>query len=51
MPLLLGLGAGALAFVVGGVLLALDHFFLGIVVALCGVPIAIVVWMAAGDRA
>lgn len=49
-PALLGCGTLILGFVVGVVLIALGFTLIGIIVACGAIPLALAVWMTAGDR-
>jgi hypothetical protein len=40
----------AIGFVVGVVLVANEHVFIGIILALFAIPLGLVVWMRVGDR-
>jgi hypothetical protein len=37
-------------FVIGGLLVAVGHVFIGIVIVGSAIPVALVVWMKAGER-
>ena len=50
-PLLVGLGVMAAGVVAGAVLLALDFALIGIVIALAAIPLGLVAWVVANDRA
>ena len=50
MPALIAVGTLIVGFAVGGLLIGLDHTFIGIVIALSAVPLAFVAWIMAGDR-
>jgi hypothetical protein len=50
MPALLALGALVGCIIAGGVLLGLGLSFIGLITMVAGVPIALVVWITAGDR-
>ena len=50
MPALLALGALIGCIVAGGILMAIGITLIGLIVMVAGVPIALVVWVTAGDR-
>ena len=50
-PWVVGIGAFVGVLVAGAILLALDFELIGIVVALAAVPLALVAWVMANDRA
>jgi hypothetical protein len=50
-PFLVGLGVIVAGVVVGAVLLALDFALIGIVIALAAIPVGLVAWVVANDRA
>jgi hypothetical protein len=50
MAALLGLVTIVIGFVVGVVLVANEHVFIGIILALFAIPLGLVVWMRVGDR-
>jgi hypothetical protein len=37
-------------FAAGVVLVALDHWFIGIMVACAAIPVALIAWLTAGER-
>ena len=49
MPLLMALGTIIAGFIIGGILLVLGHVFIGIMVAAVALPVALVVWIKAGE--
>jgi hypothetical protein len=50
MPALIAAGVLFGGFILGAVLIGLDHVLVGIVVGLSAVPGALVAWVMAGDR-
>jgi hypothetical protein len=50
MPALIAVGTVIAGFVVGALLIAVDHVFIGVVVGLSAIPVAFVAWIMAGDR-
>ena len=50
-PVLVGIGVAAAGVVGGAILLALDFALIGIVVALAAIPVGLVAWVMANDRA
>ena len=50
VSILAAIGVLVGAFVAGGILIGVGHTFLGIIVALAGVPLALVAWVMIGDR-
>jgi hypothetical protein len=50
-PWVVGIGALIACVVAGVVLITLDVWLIGIVVALAAIPIALVAWVMANDRA
>ena len=50
-PYIVGIGALVACVVAGAILIALDFGLIGIVVALAAIPIALVAWVVANDRA
>jgi hypothetical protein len=50
MPALIALGSLVGCIIAGGILLGLGVTLIGLIVMVAGVPIALVVWMTAGDR-
>jgi hypothetical protein len=50
MPALLALLTVVIGFVAAVVLIANDHVFIGIMLGLFAIPLALVVWMRVGDR-
>jgi hypothetical protein len=50
MPALIAIGTLLVGFIVGALLIAVDHVFIGVVVGLSAVPLAFVAWIMAGDR-
>lgn len=49
-PILLAFGVLLAGLVVGAILLAIDRPMLGMLLGFSAVPIALVVWMTAGER-
>lgn len=50
MPALFGLLTLLAGFVVGGILMAVGHVFIGVVILGSSIPVALVVWMKTGER-
>lgn len=50
MPALFALLTVIAGFVIGGILVAVGHVFIGIVIVGSSLPVALVVWMKAGER-
>jgi hypothetical protein len=50
-PFLVAIGVVVAGFLAGVILLALDFALIGIVVALAAVPVGLVAWVVANDRA
>jgi len=50
MPALAAFGTLVLGFIVGVILMASDHVFIGIIVAALAIPVALVVWITMGER-
>jgi len=48
--ILAALGTVIAGFIVGGALAASGHWVLGMAIGLAAVPVALVVWVMAGDR-
>lgn len=49
-PALIAVGTLVVGFIVGALLIAIDHVFIGVIVGLSAVPLAFVAWIMAGDR-
>jgi hypothetical protein len=49
MAVFVAIGTILAGFIVGGLLLAIGHVFLGIIVAAVALPLALVVWIKAGE--
>jgi hypothetical protein len=50
-PFLFAIGVVAASFLAGVILLVLDFVLIGIVVALAAIPVGLVAWVVANDRA
>jgi hypothetical protein len=50
MPALFALLTVIAAFIIGGIFIAVGHVFIGIVIVGSSIPVALVVWMKAGER-
>jgi hypothetical protein len=50
MPELAAIGSFIVGFVVGIVLMALGHLFIGIIVAALAIPVALIVWITMGEK-
>jgi hypothetical protein len=50
MPELAAIGTFIVGFVVGVILMASDHLFIGIIVAAAAIPVALIVWITVGER-
>jgi hypothetical protein len=50
MPALFGLLTLLAGFVIGGILLAVGHPFIGVVIVGSSIPVGLVVWMKTGER-